>query len=256
MDGAGQRPVEMSLGHRLGGGGVENAFHARRFQRTHQNRHHVIDMNPAQPLAAVTEPGAQAHPVHRPEPLQHAAATAQHHAGADQAQPHALPDHFAGGLLPGVAEPVAEILAPGGAVLGQLGIAGVAVKTHRRAAHHHRGRGVEPPAQRHQFAGGVQPRGHQGALAGLTPAPGKEVFTGQIDDAVDSLVVADVVQGRHHPRAVRQFRPRPRRRPAEHGQGVAVGGQPPAKLAADETTAAGYQDLHCASSIEATSPRS
>ena len=34
---------------------------------------------------------AQAHPVYRPEPLQHAAAAAQHHAGADQAEAHALP---------------------------------------------------------------------------------------------------------------------------------------------------------------------
>ena len=228
MDGAGQRPVEMPLGHRLRGGGVKDALHARGLQGARQDRHHVLDMNPAQPLAAVTEPGAQAHPVYRPEPLQHAAAAAQHHAGADQAEAHALPDHLAGGLLPGVAKPVAEILAPGGAVLGQLGVAGVAVKTHRRAAHHHRGRGVEPPAQRHQLAGGVQPRSHQSALAGFTPAAGEEVFAGQIDDAVDSLVVADVVQGRHHPGALGQFRPRPLRRPAEHGQNVAVGGQPPA----------------------------
>ena len=213
-------------------------------------------MNPAQPLAAVAQPRAQPQPVHRPQAGQHAPLAAQHDAGADQTQAHAQAARFAGGLLPGVAEPVAEVLAPRRTVFSELGVAGVAVKAHRRATHHHPRRVPQPTGQHHQGAGHIQARVHQGLFARRRPAFAEQVFAGQIDDRVQGFLVINPVQAVDHPGVRWQTTGRALRAAAEHGQLVAVPGQPLAQRLANKAAASGDQYVHGASAIDATSVRS
>ncbi len=102
---------KVGVAHRLGRAQVVGAVMRVLEQQLDRHRDLVVDVNPTHPLRAVAEARAQPQSERRQHPRQHAAGAAQHQAGAQQADAHAQVFGAARGLLPGVAQARAEVVA-------------------------------------------------------------------------------------------------------------------------------------------------
>ncbi|CCJ85346.1 hypothetical protein BN133_1723 [Cronobacter dublinensis 582] len=164
-------------------------------QQPEDSVHHVIDMDPGEILAAIADRAAQPEAKQRQQFRHHAAIGRQHRAGAQQADAGALALRAFGNLFPAGAELMGEFTVRG-LVLGHHHLAEIAVIAHRRAGEKHRRRFAARCHQRHQLLGYLPAALAQALFLRRRPALVGDGLARQVDDRVEGVEIAEVIQPR------------------------------------------------------------
>ena len=169
-----------------------------------------------------------------------AALSAEHDAGAQQADAHAV--LLGGGrrLFPGGAERVREGRPPW-RFLGEVSLVIEAVEADGRAAHQDRRLAAAPRDEAHHGARRLDAAVDQRAAALRRPSPGGHRLAGEVDDGVEGRVAAErgEIVDERDAAAERAALARIAR---QHGDAVAGVGEHGAEARADEAGAAGDED--------------
>ncbi|MCS6622743.1 hypothetical protein N0B44_07470 [Roseibacterium beibuensis] len=237
---------QVGVGHRLGGDRIDRPREAGVRHGVEDEPNAVVERDPRHPLTSGAHRAAKAKLERGQQAGQHAAGGAEHEADAQGHHPHTEGPCPQGGLLPGVAEAVAEA-GVGGAALVERPIAVQAVPTDGGAADQHLRPGLKPGDQASHVAGDLEARTENSPALGEGPQAVADRLSREVDDGVDAGGrgdLSEVADDRDRSRKVGGLRI-----PDQGDDLVARAGQGGDQAAADEARGAGDQHTSAAGEV-------
>ncbi|HYC96472.1 MAG TPA: hypothetical protein VEB62_00815 [Brevundimonas sp.] len=186
---------QVRVGHRIRRHGIQGPAESGLGHRVQDQTHAVVQRNPRHPLPSRSHRTAEAELERRQQAGQHAAPRTQHQTDAYGDHAHAQHLRSAGGLLPGMAEAMAETGIGGAGFVERL-VAMQAVPADRRAADQHLRARLQPGDQAADVAGDPEARSQDPATLAHGPQAVADRLPRQVDHGVDTPIVGDLGEAR------------------------------------------------------------
>src|SRR5690606_2166207 len=161
---------------------------------TNNDRNQVIKVYPGKPLATIAHHRAQPDTVQRQQLAKHAAVMTQHHANAQDADPHTLLANGTCSLLPGITQQIGKVSLDRRTGFGQFSIATVTIEAGGRSVNQYCRLAFKSRNQPLQRFGNADTTVKQHLLASLGPASTGDTLAGEVDDRIEVLVIRNVIQ--------------------------------------------------------------
>ena len=238
-----QRRRERRVGHRLGRREVVDALRRGIGQQPDRQAGPIVQMDPAHPLPAVAETRPERAAERQQHPAQEPARRVQHQPRPDQADARPPGAGAAGRRLPLGAEAPQKIVRAF-SLVGQHTVALVTVEPDRGSADQQGRRLARLRHARHQAPGERRPAALQQRFARGTPPAVENRRAGQVDDRIERVVRAPLLQSGQRPHH-RAAQPRDLLGPsAQHGQGMPGSQQLGAEAPSEKPRSSREQNPH------------